>query len=262
MTTRLNLTADQLDESSGEPLYQQIYRLIREHILSGHSPANTRLPAEQELTRSLGVSRITVKRALNELAMSGLVRRQRGQGTMVVFDAATPTVKGSFENLFENLRRMGLETQVQLLDVSFVVPDADILAALDLAEGTQVQRVVRLRRLEAEPFSHLVSHIPADVASGYAEEALASASLIQLLEDAGHGPRQAEQTITACPAESAIASVLGIATGAPLLRIDRIMRDANRRPVQALTAHYRSDRFQYQMHLTRNDDKAAWSTES
>jgi GntR family transcriptional regulator len=257
------LTADMLDEAASAPLYQQIYDLLRARIVSGELSLNTRLPAEQELTEMLGVSRITVKRALNELAIAGFVRRQRGIGTVITYDAAAPTVKGSFENLIDGLTRMGLETQVQLLDCTMGSASPAICETLELPKGSAVQRIVRLRRLAGEPFSYLVTYVPADVAEGYSEDELATESLIKLLEKAGHAPVEAEQTIMAEPAEPAVAANLGIAPGSPLLRIHRIMRDRKGRPVQDITAHYRSDRFQYHMRLTRDTARQKdWKTDS
>ncbi|MEO0981058.1 MAG: GntR family transcriptional regulator [Pseudomonadota bacterium] len=257
---KVKLSPDLIDEAADAPLYQQIYALLRDRIVSGEITANQRLPAEQELIQMLGVSRITVKRALNELATSGLVRRQRGRGTVVTFDAAAPMVKGSFENLIDGLTRMDVDTQVQLLDCSITRPSEEVADTLELAKGQKVQRVVRLRRLEGEPFSYLVTYIPEDVAAGYDDADLATESLIALLERAGHAPRSADQTITAGAAEPAVAAMLNVAPGSPLLRIHRIMRDAGGRPVQDITAHYRSDRFQYQMSLSRGSD-ADWSTQ-
>jgi len=251
----LNLTAKDLDESASEPLYQQIYNLLREQITAGKISTNTMLPAEQELTERLGVSRITVKRALNELATSGLVHRQRGRGTIVTYNAAAPTVKGSFEKLIDGLKRMRVETEVKLLDVSLSKPPADIRDALELSLKQKAQRIVRLRTLEGEPFSYRVTHIPDYVAEGYDDADLASQSLIDLLVQAGHAPRAAQQTITATAAEPAVAAVLGITIGSPLLRIHRIMRDETGKPVQDITAHYRADRFQYQMNLSRASDE-------
>ena len=256
----LTLSADDLDETSSVPLYQQIYTAIRLAIVSGKVPAQSKLPAEQELVQRLGVSRITVKRAFNELAIAGLVRRYRGRGTVVTFDATAPTVKGSFENLIDGLRRMGIETQVKLLDCEMISPSPAIAEALQLSRNASVQRIVRLRSLADEPFSYLVTYVPEDIAEAYNEDELASASLIALLEQAGHRPCEATQTITAVPAEAAVAAVLGVTTGSPLLRIHRIMRDETGRPVQDITATYRADRFQYEMRLTR-EKNADWTAE-
>lgn len=251
-----------IDETSVTPMYQQIYDLLRERIVRGELALNERLPAEQDLTQMLGVSRITVKRALNELAVAGLVRRQRGIGTVVTYDAAAPTVRGSFETMIDGLTRMGLETEARLLDCTVGAASPAIAEALELTSGASVQRIVRVRHLGGEPFSHLVTYIPYDIAEGYDDTELASESLIKLLEKAGHAPMEAEQTISAAAAEPAVAATLGVAPGSPLLRIHRIMRGAGRRPVQDITAHYRADRFEYHMRLTRdNAAESDWTTE-
>jgi GntR family transcriptional regulator len=249
----LSFTADMLDEEAQIPLYQQIYDLMRAEIVSGRLGQYARLPAEQDLSQQLGVSRITVKRALNELAAAGLVRRQRGLGTVVTYDASAPVISGSFQTMIEGLTRMGVDTRVQLLDCVLTEATPAVREALALPPGACVQRIVRLRHLGDAPLSYLVSHIPEDIAESYDEAELASGSLITLLEKAGHSLVEAEQTIAAAPAEAAVAVNLGIAQGAPLLRVHRIMRNAEGRPVQDITAHYRADRFEYRMRLSRDD---------
>jgi GntR family transcriptional regulator len=252
-----------LDEQSDIPLYQQLYEIFRERILDGSLRSNERLPAEQDLTQELGISRITVKRALNELAVAGLVRRQRGIGTVVTFNAKAPIIKGSFDNMIEGLTRIGLSTEVRLLDCSRTHPSPAVLSSLELEPQAEVQRVVRLRFLEGEPLSYLISHIPEAVADRYDESELATSSLIDLLERAGHSPVEAEQTITAVTAPSAVAANLLVATGSPLLQIHRIMRDRTGMPVQDIVAHYRPDRFQYHMKFTRKGEgNVDWITKS
>lgn len=251
-TESIALNAADIDGSTSTPLYQQVYDLLRALIMDGSLAINDHLPAEQNLTEALGVSRITVKRAMNELAIAGLVRRQRGVGTVVIYDVAAPTVKGGFETLNYGLSRMGLETEVQLLGCTVGSASTAIFKALELKDAKTVQRIVRLRRLDGEPFSYHVSYIPYDIAESYDEAKLATESLIRLLEQAGHAPVEAEQTIAATQAESAVAANLGVAPGSPLLRIHRIMKDASGRPVQDTTEHYRADRFEYHMRLNRN----------
>lgn len=261
-TGSMKFSAADIDESASIPLYQQIYNLLRAKIMDGSLALNDRLPAEQDLTRALGVSRITVKRAMNELAVAGLVRRQRGIGTVVVYDVAAPTIKGSFETMIDGLTRIGLETEVQLLDCTIGAVSPAISESLELKSGRSVQRIVRLRHLDGEPFSYLVTYIPYDIAEGYDDALLATESLITLLEQAGHAPVEAEQTITATSARPAVAVNLGVAPGSPLLTIHRIMKDANGRPVQDITAHYRADRFEYHMRLNRNNAaETDWTTE-
>ena len=123
-----NPTADRLatpghvDERLPMPLYHQVYLILRNKILTGEYGFGALLPSEQETSETFGVSRITAKRALNDLAGDGLVLRERGRGTKVVFHAPTPPVKANVEGLLENLLAMGLETEVSLLAFEYVRP--------------------------------------------------------------------------------------------------------------------------------------------
>jgi GntR family transcriptional regulator len=246
-----DLNADMVDGALPTPLYHQLFLILRERIRTGVFPLGAVLPGEQDLTLVFGVSRITVKRALNELASAGLVSRHRGRGTVVTYNATVPVVKGSFDNLMESLKGMGLSTQVELLNVSRLAATAEIAELLGLPSGVPVQRAERVRKLEGEPFSYIVTHLPIDVASGFDPDDLAHKPMLELLEGAGHVAASAEQWITACSAEPAAAHALKIATGSPLLKIVRVMRNSDGAPIEAVQGYYRPERFQYHMNLTR-----------
>ena len=239
------LGAAQLDTKLPTPLYHQIYLLLRDKIRAGTLAAGEMLPGEQELARIFDVSRITVKRSLNELASDGLVVRQRGRGTIVSARPVVPIVKGSFDTLIQSLRVMGLETQVELLEVGEIEADRTIADLLELATGSVVQRAVRRRKLEGEPFSHIVSFVPIEIARRYSVDELAVTPLLVLLERAGYAAQSAEQWMTAVAADPVIAAALGVVASTALLRIERVMRSARGLPVQLIRGHYRPDRFQY-----------------
>jgi GntR family transcriptional regulator len=245
------LSPSQLDEGLPTPLYHQIYLVLREKIRAGAFGADTTLPGEQEMARLFNVSRITVKRALNELAADGLVSRHRGRGTIVTQGSTIPIVKGSFDTLIESLRIMGLETELELLDVADTPADRLVAQHLGLALGTLVQRAVRRRKLQGEPFSHLVTYVPVEIAKTYSKEDLASTAMLTLLERSGHGAYEAEQWITAVSADPAVAAALEVPPGAPLLKVERVMRGLKGEPVQLIYSHYRPDRFQYHVKTYR-----------
>lgn len=246
-----DLSADMVDASLPTPLYHQLFVILRDRIRSGHYPLGAVLPGEQELTHVFNVSRITVKRALNELASASLVSRHRGRGTVVTYNATVPVVKGSFDNLMESLRVMGLSTQVELIHVGRLPATAEIAELLDLPSGVPVQRAERVRKLEGEPFSYIITHLPVDVAGGFDADELAHRPMLDLLEGAGHFAASAEQWITACNADPAAAQALKITAGSPLLKIVRVMRDAAGAPIEAVQGYYRPERFQYHINLTR-----------
>jgi GntR family transcriptional regulator len=253
-----------VDETLPTPLYHQIYMMLRERIISGELAAQTLLPGEHEMAKLLEVSRITVKRAMNELAARGLVHRQRGRGTTVAGGAVIPLVASSFDTLFESLERMRLQTDIELLDVREEPAGARIASRLEAAPTLAVQRAVRLRKLDGEPFSHLTSWIPTDLAARYSRDDLATTSLLTLLERAGARVEEAEQWITAVAAPPSIATALSVAAGAPLLKIERVMRGPKRRPVQFIEVLYRPDRYHYHLRTQRRrggEADAGWETE-
>jgi GntR family transcriptional regulator len=246
-----------LDESLPTPLYHQIYLILRDRIKRGEIAAHSMLPGEQELSRLFGVSRITVKRALKELGVDGLVTRHRGRGTIVAGGVALPVVNASFDNLIESLYVMGLETDLELLEVTTVRAPAEVVHALDLEPGAEVQRVTRRRRLAGTPFSYLRTFVPLDIASLYSESDLATTPMMKLLEQIGCRVHDVEQWISATAAEPVEAAALETDVGAPLLAIERIIRGADGRPLQMLFAHYHPDRYRY--HIRTRQRKTAAS---
>jgi len=257
---KVKLGPEMIDETLPTPLYHQIFLVLRDRIRAGDFPTGSVMPGEQELTGLFKVSRITVKRAMNELAAHGFVTRHRGRGTVVAYNAAVPVVYGRFDTLFDALKRMGLETKVALLEVSDIKADATLAAEMSLEEGEPVQRAVRLRSLEGDTFSYLLTHVPGDIAKSYTRDELAREPLLSLLERSGKVATEAEQTITAVAAEPHIAAPLKVSPGSPLLRIVRIMRDKTGRAVQHITAYYRPERFSYHMHLQRDSENGpAWT---
>ena len=242
--TRLAQT--RLDERAPTPLYHQLFLVLRDIIREGAFGTDTLLPGEQTLAGLLTVSRITVKRALNELAAETLVSRHRGLGTRVTPRARLPVVRSAFDNLLESLQQMGLATTIELIEIADVrAGPAGVAAHLDLPDTASVQRAVRRRRLEGEPLSYLVTYTPRAIATRYSPEDVANTSFLELLERAGAAPLEAEQWITAVAAEPRVAAALDVDPAAPLLKIERIMRDATGAPVQLVHGYYRPDRFQY-----------------
>ena len=123
---------------------------------------------------------------------------------------------------------------------------------LEIKADALVQRAVRLRTLNGEPFSHLVNYIPETVSRRYTHKDLSSGSMLTLLERVGASPQEAEQWISAVGAGAEIATALDVSPGTPLLRIDRVMRGPRSKPVQLIEAHYRPDRFHYHFRTRKN----------
>ncbi len=233
------------------PLYHQIYLVLRQQIMDGVYGLDGRLPGEQDLIGRYGVSRITARRALDELAGEGLVLRERGRGTRVCARPPAEPMRTPVAGALENLIAMGLETEVRLLDLRYVPASADVAAALGCPPGETVQRAVRVRAIEGGPFSYLTTYVPEQIGRQYDREDLSTLPLLQLLERCGVVADSAQQTITATLADAEVAPHLDCAVGTALLKVSRVVRDPDGRPVEYINALYRPDRYQYRMVLSR-----------
>ena len=252
-----------LDPASPVPLYQQLLVQLQNRIDSGEFGPGTVLPGEFDLSRDYGVSRITAKRALDELAEAGLVKRERGRGTRVLERAGASAVRTSIDGWLENISMMQATTEVRLLSFEYLNAGPDIASALELDDGAEVQRSVRVRTLDGVPMSYLVCFLPADVGREFDAAALASTSMLTLLEQAGHPVASARQTVSATLAAPDTAQALEVNAGAPLLEVRRIARSADDRAVQYIRALYRPDLYHIEMSMTRKagSDGPLWAAE-
>ena len=231
---------------------QRVYLLLRDEISNGIFETGALLPGENRLAARFGVSRITVRRALDALSRDGWIEKKTGAGSVVVDRTdATQPIAANFATLMPQLVEMGQKTTARLLSFSYGPTSESVARALDLKPGQSVQTAVRVRYAGDEAFSHLTTHVPEDIARNYDEADLATQPLFQLLERSGVQVESAYQTVTATLATPDVADALGLTVGAPLLALKRIVRDASGRGVEHLSALYRPDMFRLEMTLSR-----------
>ena len=229
----------------------QVYLVLRERIADGGFDAGDALPPEQALAVAHNVSRITVRRALAELEREGLIDRRRGAGTFVnPRDVAKPVI-ADLADVLRNLVEMGKSTDVRLLAFGYQEASAPIADILRLTPGERVQRSVRVRLVDREPFSHLTTHVPERIGVTYSEPELASQPLLGLLERSGVSVDRATQEISAVLASPEVASALDVEIGSALIALTRVVYDAHGRGVEHLRALYRPDRYAFRMDLER-----------
>ena len=243
------------------PKYHQIYLVLREQLHEGRFAQG--LPGELALMRQFGVARVTVRRALQELAGEGLIARERGRGTRPLGPAAAgPVAHGETKTtqlagLLENIVSMTQNTTVRVLEVSKVGASGEVAQALKLTAGDAVQKAVRVRSTREGPLSHITTWVPGDLASHFGRRELARKPILVLLGEAGVRVGGARQTISARLADAQVAPHLGVAVGSALLAVRRLIQDEDGRPVQWLHGLYRPDRYEYQMQLSPVGDIAA-----
>ncbi len=251
-----------VNKSLPTPIYHQIFAFLRDRILDGTFSPNNSFPSESQLVTSLKVSRITARRALEELAARGLIVRQQGKPSIVApYRPHTQLIAG-VEGMIENNRRMGDLTTVELLAHEMVPASAEVASKLQVKHKTPVLWSVRIRRLNDVPFSYAVTYLPGFVKRRLHTEEMSSRPLIELLELAGIEIGHAEQRISAIAATAEVARALHIERGDALLLSERVVYDLSDRPVELIAVQYRPDIYEYSVELSRtpSSDGKVWAT--
>lgn len=235
-----------------EPLKaHSLYLLLRERILSGEVGPEGRLPSEPALAQEHGVSRVTVRRALDRLAGDGMIERRPGSGTFVSGGKTLMPVVADFSNALTYLVEMGRKTGVRLISFGYVAATPTMAEELRLDAHERLQRSVRVRLIDGQPFSYLVTHVPERIGISYSEADLASTPLLELLERSGIVAERARQTIGATLASPDVAAALDLDIGAALIAMTRVVFDPSGRGIEHLQAFYRPDRYSFHMELER-----------
>jgi GntR family transcriptional regulator len=255
---KLVAAGDALTNDSRVPLYTQIFLNLRRKIVDGEYADGAFLPSEIELASAFAVSRITAKRALNELAEAGFAVRHRGRGTRVRRRGLGTMVSGSVQSLIDSLRANS-RNHPRVLSFDYVPAPPEAATALNVGAGTIVQRAQRIGNMDGVAYSHLTTYVPEAIGRTWTASDLEAFPLVALLERAGAAVEVAEQAVSATQADNELADALDVAVGAPLLRVERTSFAADERPVEHLVACYRSDRYQFLMTLTRDPDTGDWS---
>ncbi|MGV8959767.1 MAG: GntR family transcriptional regulator [Stenotrophomonas sp.] len=235
------------------PLYHQMFSLLRDRILNGEIPRGSRIPTEFDLADGFGVSRITAKRALDELAAEGLVERRRGKGTHVIHRSRPKPLHSPLTGLLESLEVLAEHTKVSLLQFRRAVPPEPIRVLFGTGPREALVHAIRLRLRGDTPFGYYMSWTRTDHPQ-FSEARLASTSRLKLFEAAGIQFKQVEQVLSALNADAITALHLKVEPGSALLSLERRSYDGEGQLVDLLNVQYRPDQFTYQM--TLDVDKA------
>jgi GntR family transcriptional regulator len=232
-------------ERAGGPIWARIEASLRTRIESGELGPGQRLPAERDMARQLGVSRMTVRQALAALADRGLVERGVGQGTFVSGAGKVEYPVGQDTGLTAIVGRHGLVAGARVLEARERGASAPVAAALEIPEDAEVVRLRRLRSAGGRPISIEDDWFPAHRVPGLLERDL-SGSLLELLRaDYGLEVGEVEERLEPVAAGAFEARVLGIGVGAPLMLVERVVRDLDGTPVKFCRHRHRGDRSRF-----------------
>lgn len=230
------------------PKYYRLKQELRQEI-SQLSPG-TAIATERVLSERFGVSRTTVRQALRELAVEGLLQRFQGRGTFVAPPKLTQTLQ--LTSYTEDMAAKGRRPTSRLLDAAVVPSSPHIAERLQLAPGANVQRLERLRLADDEPMAVEAVYLDAERFDGLGTALAQGMSLYKILHERyAVSLVKGEETIETVLASPPEASLLETDTGLPLLLLTRISWDQDGRPVEYARSLYRGDRYRFVASLAR-----------
>ncbi len=235
-----------VDRGSPVPLYFQLSQQLEAAIEQGRLLPGTLLGNEIELANRLGLSRPTVRQAIQALVDKGLLVRRRGVGTQVVHSQIRRPLELS--SLYDDLEAAGQRPATRLLDIGLVPAPAEVAAALGVAEGEEVRRVERLRLTHGEPIARMRNYLPSELLDPTPQD-LEFTGLYRLMRAAGTTLHSARQSIGARAATAEEAELLAEPAGAPLLTMERTAFDDTGRAVEYGSHLYRASRYAFELQL-------------
>lgn len=247
-----------IDRQSPVPLYRQIQSLIHQWIEAGLYKPGDLLPSEPDLESQFVVSRITVRRAIAELAKEGLLEGVRGKGTFVREPKITQKLN-QITSWAETIKAIGMTPRTLERRIEETKLPAFLKGILPTSANGKVIRITRLRYANDEPMCIMINYIRSDYAPNLVQEGLISESLYETLEQRykimlSH----AEETVEAAVADKRTAEKLKMNEGEPLLVVTRVTYSQNNEPFEVVRVKSRADKYQYSALLTGRPKKTTW----
>jgi DNA-binding GntR family transcriptional regulator len=234
------------DRNSPIPLYYQVSQFLEHAIASGEIPHGALFDNEIQLAEQLGLSRPTMRSAMQHLVEKGLIVRRRGIGTRVV----QPKVRRPLEltSLYDDLARAGQRPTTVVLTIGPVEATEEVAEQLGCDVGTSVLELVRLRGAGGTPIAKLTNYLPERIGSFEAHD-LEERGLYEVMRSRGIVLHSATQLVGARSATAAEARVLEEPRGAALLTMQRLTYDDHGDVVEFGTHVYAASRYSFETHL-------------
>lgn len=235
-----------------DPLYLQTAEALRSRIENGIWKTGDRLPSEQRLCEDMGVSSITMRRAISILVSQGLAVRLQGKGTYVSSNHAVVQAPPELTSFTEDLGQRGWGAEARVLELSVKPADAETAAKLELPEGSPIFVLRRLRLADGLPIAIQDASLPASLFPGLDKYDFTTESLYAVIgRDSGVYPSAATEIYRPSVLTSEEAELLGEEPGSPTFRIERITIDRTGRVIEVIRSTTQSDRYTLVLRLAR-----------
>ncbi|CAN5611413.1 GntR family transcriptional regulator [soil metagenome] len=239
----------EIDRASPVPAYYQLQDWLAQRIDGGDLSAGDSLPSEREFSEQLGISRMTVRQALERLTRDGRLIRQRGTGTFVG-TAHLVSDMSQLRGVSAELAQQGRTSLTRVLGVELLEPPRPVAVGLGLAPEIRAIRLRRVRSVDHEPLSFETSWLHPERCMAVLDVDLTDRSLNQVLTDTcGLQLAQGNERITATTLDSFEADQLAASPGTAAFRVQRTTWTASGEPVEVVVSVIRGDRFAFEATL-------------
>ena len=236
-----------LDEASPTPLYLQLQRLIQNQVRAGRLQAGEALPSERDLARHLGISRVTVRKALSGLVDQGILVQHWGSGTFVAPTMRVEQALSRLSSFTDDMRIRGLAPGARLIERSCGPAAPKESMALGLSPGEKVSRLQRLRLAGDVPMAIEIATVPARFLP---DPDMVAHSLYATLAERGFSPRRALQRLHAVLLNAEQANLLNVLPASAALYIERRSFLEDGTPVEFTASYYRGDAYDFVAELS------------
>jgi GntR family transcriptional regulator len=242
---------------SASTLYAKVEEAIAAEIAQGEFGAGDQLPAEDALVDRFQVSRITVRRAIQNLVNRGLLEVRRGRGTFVL----PPRIEADLTRLtgfVEDMNAAGRKASARLVNRKVISAPARVAKRLQLTKGAKVMLIERVRIADGIPVSFDQTYLPLHIGRQIVRNDLTVQPIFTLLEERYAVPLvEADYELEAVTAGRALAEALQIKVGSPIFQIERTSMTTGSRPVDYEVLSYRGDLIRFVTKLHRHPGAAA-----
>jgi GntR family transcriptional regulator len=214
------------------PLHHQVFLVLQDGITERRYAPGEALPGEEELARLFGVSRVTIRAAMETLDALGLVERRQGVGTFVRDLSGPEPLTIPMMDLLARSREIVRTTFAHVVEFGFEPAPRHVRAHFHAGPDDLFQRAVRIRSMRGRPIMQVTTYIPESIGRQFGRDDLEGGSLYAILERFGITFASGEQLVTAAAADPVVAERLNVAIGAPLLKVVRVHFDIMGRPIQ------------------------------
>ncbi len=233
---------------SSTPHYIQLAKNIRNYISDNSLEAGEALPSERDISEMTGMSRVTVRKALNKLSQDKVIQRKHGAGTFIL--PRIDQLGTSLSGFTRNMHKIGMQPEAIWIMKAYGTPTTEEADILKITGNDRVVRLGRVRLSDGQPLGIEHAIVPARLLPDITQ---INESLYEALHSKGNRPVKGTQTVSASIANPTEAGLLSIPENSEVLRIERRSALADDTPVELTRSAYRGDRYDIMMNLEYNE---------